>query len=374
MKKSASAVVGCVGAMAVGILGGCSSSSGGQSSPPSSSTTSSANTATASTTASSSGLANTPAPKPLPSMTKITIIEQTKNEAWISPALAQRMGEFKKENLDVSIKYDAIPSDIVLALNHGQADVAFVGTNALLFNALAGNPSIKMVMDGGEPVPGSSGIFVKTSKLPGNATFNGCSLKGMKVGVGPALAGSFPSAAIGLYLQKNCPSVTLSDITLSPLFGTNALVAMKTGALDAGDLFAPNSAQAAGVAKIVTDLPSGGGGAIMGGLRTSKPDVAAAFVRALIRTQRTYLQGDYHKNPTVVSAISSILGIPTSVLTSAADTSLVFAPNGGFPTGSLTAVQNVYLSLKTKILTYKQPLSADAFYDNGPTIAALGNG
>jgi NitT/TauT family transport system substrate-binding protein len=368
-----------VAAMA-GTLASCSSGSHAASSSTAA-RSSVASTATSGPTASTSaqgtsGLANTPAPKPLPDMTNVTMILQAKTESWIVPVLAQSLGEFKKENLNVKIEYEAQPSDIILALNHGQADVAYLGTSALLLNSIASGANVRIVMDPSETPPGISGIYVKSSLVSNPATFNACQFKGMKVGIGPTLTGSVPAVALGTYLKQHCPSVNVSDVSLSPLSGATAYVALQTGALQAADLYAPSSSQAnsTGLAKMVVPVPPGGGAMVMGSVLDKQPAVADAVVRALLRTQRTYLQGDYHANPKVVSVIADSLGEPASAVTSPQNPNLIFSPDGTFPAGYLATAQDYYLSLKPKILTYSTPLSAAQLVDEAPITAALGNG
>jgi NitT/TauT family transport system substrate-binding protein len=304
------------------------------------------------------------------------MILQAKTEGWITPVLALAMDEFKKENLNVKLAYDAIPSDIILALNHGQAQVGYLGTSALLFNSIAAGANVRIVMDGGEPPPGVSGIYVKSSLIPNPANFNACDFKGLKVGIGPTLAGSVPAVALGTYLKEQCPSVTISDVSLSPLFGANALIALQTGALQAADLFAPSSSRATstGAAKLAVEVPPGGGAMIMGSVLKNQSAVAEAIARALLRTQRTYLQGDYHANPQVVSVIAKSLGIPTSAVTSPSNPNLIFNPAGTYPVAYLAPAQEYYLSLTPKILTYSQPLTTAQLVDDTPLTAALDNG
>jgi NitT/TauT family transport system substrate-binding protein len=165
----------------------------------------------------------------------------------------------------------------------------------------------------------------------------------------------------------------MHDVSLSPLNGSNALVALETGALQAADLYAPSSSQAisSGVAKLAVEVPAGAGAMVMGNILTSHPQVAEAIARALLRTQRTYLQGDYHSNPQVAADIAKILGVPASFVTSPANPSLIFNPSGTYPSTYLAPAQQYYLSLTPKILTYSQALSTSQLVDETPLTAAL---
>jgi NitT/TauT family transport system substrate-binding protein len=304
----------------------------------------------------------------------VTLILQAKTEGWVFAPLAQTMGEFQKENLNVNLKYDQMPSDIVLAITHGEADAGFLGTSALLFNVVAASPGIKVTMGTGTPPAGTTGIYVKSNKIPSSGTFNPCDLKGQKVGVGPALKGGVVTAGLGLYFAQHCPSTTINDVSLSPLQGANGLIALQTGALPAAALYPPFSTQAksSGVAKLVVESPPPGGGAmIMGGDLTSRPTVAKAIVRALLRTERTYLQGDYHANPQVAAAIAQALGVPVSAVASPLNPSEVFDPSGSYPESALGPYQNFYMSVTPKIITYSKPLDVNSLVDNGVTASVL---
>jgi NitT/TauT family transport system substrate-binding protein len=307
-------------------------------------------------------------------MTNVILIMQAKTEGWVYAPLAKELGEFQKENLNVTIDYDQNPSDIVLALDHGQAAAGFIGVSALLFNVAAANPAIKITMGVGAPPPGTTGVYVKSSLIPASGTFDPCDLKGMRVGVGPALKGGVVTAGIGIYFQDHCPSVTINDLTLSPLQGANGLIALQTGALPAAALYPPISSEAksTGVAKLVLESPPPGSGAmIMGGEMTSQPAVAQALVRAMLRTVRTYLQGDYHANPTVAAAIAQAIGVPVSTVTSPLNPSSVFDPTGAYPAQELVPLQNFFLSVTPKILTYSTPLDTADMVNNELTASAL---
>jgi NitT/TauT family transport system substrate-binding protein len=165
----------------------------------------------------------------------------------------------------------------------------------------------------------------------------------------------------------------MADLQLSPLFGTNALVALQGGALQAGDLFAPSSVQAtqSGVAKLVVPMGSGGGAMVMGQTRTSNPALARAIIRAILRTQRTYLQGDYHQDAQVVAAIASWLGVTPVVVTSPQNPALVFDPTGAYPASYLVPAQQYYLSVTPRILTYTKPMKVTQLLDIKTRTAVL---
>ena len=126
------------------------------------------------------------------------------------------------------------------------------------------------------------------------------------------------------------------------------------------------------MAKLVVESPPPGGGAmIMGGDLTSRPMVARAIVRALLRTERTYLQGDYHANAQVAAAIAQALGVPVSAVASPLNPSEVFDPSGSYPESALGPYQNFYMSVTPKIITYSKPLDVNSLVDSGLTASVL---
>src|SRR5690606_12292607 len=106
-------------------------------------------------------------------------------------------------------------------------------------------------------------------------------------------------------------NLTLKDIDISTLTGPDVLVALENGSIDGGFLADPTWADPdqRGYAKLVVPFGTFSvNGYMMGKLRTEQPDVAKAFIRAMVRTSRTYLQGDYHNDPEVRAKLLEIMG------------------------------------------------------------------
>jgi NitT/TauT family transport system substrate-binding protein len=90
-----------------------------------------------------------------------------------------------------------------------------------------------------------------------------------------------------------------------------------------------------------------------------EPDVARAMTRALLRTVRTYLQGDYHADDEVMDALAD--GMGTDVETLRAQPSLLFDPDMGIDGESVEALQEAWIEVD--VLEYDEPVPAEELID-----------
>jgi NitT/TauT family transport system substrate-binding protein len=91
-------------------------------------------------------------------------------------------------------------------------------------------------------------------------------------------------------------------------------------------------------------------------------DIGEAFARALVRTSRRWLQGDYHANPQVMAALVKELG-QTEEAIKRGGTTLAFPPNLPIPDFLPGLLQKTYL-LSPGLLTYTSPLPDDKVVDH----------
>lgn len=308
---------------------------------------------------------NTPAPQPLSEQKKATAVVAIKGaEAYAQVLLADHFGEFEKENLVVDIKVAPLPDTIGL-LNSGRADVTPAGGNIPILNAIAAGSDIAIVgaMPTFPPAPDSkAGFWVQPEMLDESGEVDPCSFKGKSVAFGgPAGFGSAASLPFANYIA-DC-DLTLSDVELSVVGGPDSLIALENGAIDAAYLPDPLWADADTEGYAEFAIPFGQetvGGYMMGSLRHENPDVADAILRALVRTTRTYLQGDYRNDPMVRGALEEVLGVPSSVLDVGAP--LVFDPDMRFDPVLLEPIQEMWIDTGD-LLSYDQPLPVTKVVD-----------
>lgn len=308
---------------------------------------------------------NTPVPQPLAEKEKVTVAVAIKGaEAYAQVLLADHFGEFAKENLDADIQVVPHPETVGL-LQSGRADVTPAGGNIAFLNGIASGADIAIVgaMPTFPSAPASkAGFWVQPSMLDEAGEVDPCSFEGKKIAFGgPVGFGSAATLPFANYIGE-C-DLGLSDINLAVVGGPDSLLALENGSIDAAYLPDPLWADpdAEGYAEFA--IPFGEdtvGGYMMGPLRHENPDVADAILRALVRTTRTYLQGDYRSDPTVRSALEEVLGIPSSVLD--VGSSLIFDPDMRFDPVLLEPIQEMWLSAGD-LLSYDEPLPAAEVVD-----------
>jgi NitT/TauT family transport system substrate-binding protein len=288
-------------------------------------------------------------------------------ESFAPVYLAKDLGVFEAENLDVEIVVLPAP-DILTEVIRGNVDVYPVGFQANVFNAInAGNDLAYVAPVHTPPEASDAGIYVRTELVGDDGEFEACEFEGKSVSFGGAAGFAATAAWWFSDFIAEC-DLTLNDIELSTVGGAEQLIALESGGLDAAFLFDPlwSQAVADGSAELVVLGPKVAlGGYLMGSLRTERPDVAAAFVRALHTTIETYLQGDYHSDPEVRAALISALGVPESAFD--AGVSLEFDPSLQFDTSPIVPMQEVWIGVGD-ILQYDTPIEPERLID--PTVLA----
>jgi NitT/TauT family transport system substrate-binding protein len=278
------------------------------------------------------------APQPLPKKTKIRIAWPVGVEAFGSVIVADALGEFEKENLEAQFIV-APPSEAIALLQTDRADVWVSSVNAALFNAVNSGIDLRWVAPTFYPNPQSlSGLWLNSKLYDANGKVNVAALKGKTIGLGSGGAGAVTTPLIDEWLRGL--GLTMKDIKIdSSLNGAEILIGLENGALDGGWLSDPVwvNAQQSGIAKpVVTQAGQFGSYALSGyvmhgrSFEESNKATTQAFLRALARANRDHLQGDYHKDDAVVSAISKAAGTPKDKITSSLplrfDSTLVIDP------------------------------------------------
>jgi NitT/TauT family transport system substrate-binding protein len=338
------------------------------------------------TTTSSSSVQKpaTPAPKPLATPVTINVSEGVSGAtlAYLAPQLAQYFGEFAKENLTVNFtKTTDANATALLESNHLQA--AVIGFGAGQFNALAGGGDFRWVLPFGRlPANDTTGIWARNSLLSKNGKFDACKLKtGVKNGTtvfdfGSAVGAGGPLITYYAALVSQCKGLTLQEAlqktTVGTVSGANLLVGLQTGSLDLSVLYDPlvSTPGLRGYASpvlLANKIPNVatqdvGGWVLSGDFMKSQPKAAAAFLRAVVRTERTYLQGNYLKNPATVQALASVTGLPVAtVKTFTPDT---FTPALMNSKVYIADLQKDWTEVGGQILSYTKPLTVNQVVSN----------
>ena len=306
-----------------------------------------------------------PAPQPLPHPVTVTIgTGAAPIVAFATASLADYFGEFTRENLKVNLVSQPATNEIVL-LESGRMQMAAMGLVAGVFNALDQGTDLRMVLQGGVQGPtDQDGVWVRNNLLSKNGTFDACQLRHdhYNVAIGPD--NNIGILPLALLVQK-CPGTTLADVkshmTLSPLAGADVVAALETGALDLAYLYDPLPS-IPGITKYATfeqkTPPDNLDGWMMGPLLKTNPTVATAIMGAMVRTQDTYLQGDYTKNPVVLAALAKMMGEPQAQLRALPPT--VF--HDRISPAGIVQLQQAYMQYGG-LLTFPSPLPPSRLID-----------
>ena len=307
------------------------------------------------------------APRPLQQREKVLVGSAGRQTAVAALHLAMALGEFEKENLSVELSIHR-PSDNFVLLATGRIDVAVGQPSAAFFNAVAAGAGIKQVAPTGTFAP-KNGFWVSQAWLKGRP-WSPEMLKGQVIAA-PAGLGTTTAHAARVELAK--AGLTLNDISWRAMSLGDLLPALENGSVNIALLLDPfwRNADPAKVTYVFSyGYPPGVPGGYFFGpnLLVQKRAVGEAFVRALARTTRLYLQGDFGKDPRVAAALAKELQVSLEQVTSAAD-SLIFPADLPIRGDLAAMLQDTYFSTPG-ILTYSQPMPEDKVVDRGFVRAA----
>jgi ABC-type nitrate/sulfonate/bicarbonate transport system substrate-binding protein len=354
----------------------CGSSS--KNSSTSSNTTASSGTSAATTPATtgaagaapaSSGAGpGTPAPKPLAQPTSVTIAITAPAE-FVSPIyLANTFGEFQKENLHVTIT-DLNFTDALVLMQQGKVQMLAGGATAGMLNADASGQTFKQVGAIFDNEPSSKlGLYVRDQYLTPQGTLNCADVPKMTFNYSTGGLGSSIPFVAQEVLNK-C-GYSLTQVKHVALDSAESLPALENGAISFSYLNDPQAGEAytGNFAKLLAGTAYSLASYMMSTkYLDSNPTTAAAILRALMRTERTYFAGDYHSNPTTMSAIEKFTGAPASKIL--ADAPLYFKPDMQFSTAADNAILGIQkIWIQNKIVDYTTPLTLPQINDT--TLAA----
>lgn len=324
-------------------------------------------TATGDTTASpgspaaASGAATDPlAAQPLAKKTSVTVVLSTFIEPYLAPLLAQELGEFAKENLEVSFKL-APASDGLTMLASGQANIQISAFRAGTFNAVDSGLPVAWVAHVYNGDTSQQGLWVRNEFLLPNGKVDPAKIKGMRVTLGPS---SNLDAASMYYFYKWLEEndATLDDVEFVTLgSASDMLVAIEQGAIDAAGLLTPFWVDAQDIAKPVAGVGFQSSAYLINTeWADANPEVAEAFFRAVARTIDQNLTGDYKSDPQLVATIAKIMQVEPAVV--AGSPSLIYDPTLPLDVEVAEELQNIWLEIGD-IFDFTEPIPIDKIVD-----------
>lgn len=187
-------------------------------------------------------------------------------------------------------------------------------------------------------------------------------LEGMRIALGTNGIVSTSALPVDRWLEENGSDI--SEVEVQSIGGNDVVVALEQGSTDAGYVLSPawQTIEESGCCELVTGQPPFAASTytMTAEFMENDRETARAIMRALVRTVRTYLQGDYHSDPEVVQALVETLEVPEEVIT--ATPSLEFDPNLGFDAEAVEQIQRVWLDAGD-VLEYEEPIPAEDVVD-----------
>src|SRR5262249_903599 len=149
-----------------------------------------ASAAPASSAASAGGAAptvfppNTPAPKPLPKMTDVSVAQVNPGEYLAPFYLAMGFGEFAKENLNVTMQRPS-QSDSLVLMKQGKVQGGRLSMTAGLFNAINTTDDYRQVGNDFLYTPeAKAGLWIRKEYYDASGAVKPAMIKGMKINMG----------------------------------------------------------------------------------------------------------------------------------------------------------------------------------------------
>lgn len=337
--------------------------------------TTSASSVTTRATASGEGAGSgpgSPAPQPLAKKEKVVLVYSAPIEAWANVLLAQQFGEFEAENLDVQIQTIPGPDGSVLVAQ-GKADVQTAGVSAGILNAIAGGQPVRYVASTYVEDAPLAGFWID-NKYMNDGKPDAEKLKGTRVvpGIGGGGFGNPGALPLWNWMQEvglGANDFQLIDVT-SP---QDAAMAIQNGTASISIGLTPQwaSIEDSGCCSFFIPTVVSGSFLVNQKFMQERPEVAQAFFRAIMRTNRTYLQGDYHQDQKVVAALASQTKVPAETIAA--------QPPLGFSADLELATVDVLPDFQAQfrafdLLSYDQDLKVDQMIDTSPVDAVLQGG
>ncbi len=280
------------------------------------------------------------------------------------------MGEFERENLDVELVTGTFPPQAQLNVATGQTQLYVGGLSPGLFNGIeTGAADVRLVSAIGARSPDSGdGLYVRNDWLDSNGEVDPDKIPGMSWAVGGG-----ETSPLSVFVQQWLSEYgyVLEDVEMPDLGGPDMLLALERGAVDAAFLAAP-AWQSEEVkeccTQVVEDPPTISNFVFGTEFLEREPETAEAIVRALIRTNRTYLQSGYHDDPEVMAILAEALDAPEEQI--AASPEYVFDPNLGINLDFVTEAQEIWI--EGGALDLEEPLELSRVVDTTVVENALG--
>jgi NitT/TauT family transport system substrate-binding protein len=320
-----------------------------------------------------------PAPVPLATKTKIIIASSFKLEFNSPVSVANTLGEFAKENLEVEF-VNLTYANSIPQLDNGQVDVAIGGFETAEFNAGAAGLSVRAVAGnyfppkaGNYTVP-QTGLWCRRDSFttPASPILKELETKKWATSVGKGSSAIYYSTA---EILKKVPDFNIKKVDIQAVPSTDIVAALKNKAIDCGILLDPLWTQFKddpAYFQAATQTPGEPLGQMSFGknLLKDKPEVGQAFMRAYIRTVNTYFAGNYHLDDKVMAEIQKFTGA-TDASQAVLKTQDPLTFDWEIRKDTVVKVQQLFIDLGV-ITNYTVPVTEDKIVDRSVYEKVLG--
>ncbi|WP_019546564.1 ABC transporter substrate-binding protein [Streptomyces sulphureus] len=307
--------------------------------------------------------AGSPAPVRLEKRRTITLAMSSKSAEFVAPlVMAESLGEFERENLDVEISI-LPPADSIQLLADGRVDAVAASSSAAFYNALSQGFDIRLALgQGWSSRESGAGIWaagdgVKVEDLKGKRI-------GSAVGVGSAANLAFAD-------KLHAAGLSVNDVSFESIDVADAATALSNGSIDAAMMLDPFWVPMKGsddYTFLASDTEPGGsnGGVYFGPSLSEDRPAALALTRAYVRTINTHLAGDYKADPDALKAEAKAMGVTVDQLRDTPS----YHFNWDFPPGVTRRHQAMYE--EAHVLQYTEPIPERRIVDRSFVAEAVG--
>ena len=315
-----------------------------------------------------------PPAQPLADAAAIRAAVTRRTEAAAPLLVAEHLGEFAAEGLDVQIVDQPAP-EAFASLASGEIDVVVGPVDAPFFDAADNRTGARLALGGSlstapndTEVP-QAGLWFRSDLLSRADRWDDLANMPVALVDGMRSAATYPVSTV-----FDQGGLTLNEVDLVDASDDEAATALLDQEVAAAWLDQPAAwtrvADADGYELAVT-LPASESidGTVMSRrLLDDERDVGLAYARAVIRTINTHLTGDYHDDEDVVAALAEATG--TSADDLSATPALLF--DWELRAGTTDRLQDAMIELGS--VAYERPLPEDVLVDRSLALDAIGPG
>ncbi len=147
--------------------------------------------------------------------------------------VAQELGFFREEGIDVDYLTSVSASETVPALANRQLEVGATASNPASFNAALRDTGVRMVADRGSTPPGFgwSAVLVRKDHVDTGRYRDVPDLRGMTIAMTPPINATANAVAIGLMLER--AGLAMTDVDMTPMPFPDMIPALANRSVDA---------------------------------------------------------------------------------------------------------------------------------------------